>query len=142
MMTPGIRCVTVLAVLAALAGCTPTHEKGRPAVVATTKAVPAYVPYTPKVADLTVALTIVEKRCFGPAGCNVRYRVTPTYQGLPLLDDQVFTVVYVVSGGESGPQTGSFTLRGDGSGVDPEETIGTRSQAVVLSAKVTDVLPL
>jgi hypothetical protein len=77
------------------------------------------------------------KECFGSAGCNLTYRIDPSYSGAPL--DGAWSVTYEVKGGEDGPQINTFTLDGDQASFDSEESISTSSSSKKLTARVTDV---
>lgn len=57
--------------LAAVVGGQPTPT--------TTTVPPAVV--LPKPADFTIAVKVLEKKCFGSAGCNVTYQIDPKYTG-------------------------------------------------------------
>jgi hypothetical protein len=93
---------------------------------------------SPENFDLKVK--ILEKQCFGEAGCNVTYQIKVTgYDGPEDLGDQRFRVVYEVRGGEDGPQVNNLIFEGDSYQYDQEETISTRPHPH-LTAKVTDVI--
>jgi len=96
---------------------------------------------TPAPADFELTVKELSKQCFGSAGCSLTFRVHIAYGGLPLPDDKEYTVIYTVTGDESGPQKNTFTLRGDQVEYPSEEFASTRSSAVKLVAKVTEVLP-
>jgi hypothetical protein len=85
----------------------------------------------------------LSKQCFGSAGCNVTYRIEVGYDGPPLDPSNTAEVVYEVRGGEDGPQINTFTVEGDQSSVDREESISTSSAGRKLTAVVTsvDLLP-
>ena len=109
-----------------------------------TPAAPAPVAL-PKTTDFTLAVKVLKKSCFGSAGCNITYRIDPTYNGAPFPSGVKFEVVYQVNGGQD-PQINHFTIgAGDGPGnswqasVQDEEMIQTKSSSAVLTAVVTDV---
>lgn len=109
-----------------------------------TPAAPAPV-VLPKATDFTLAVKVLKKSCFGSAGCNLTYRIDPTYSGAPFPAGVRFEVVYQVNGGAD-PQVNRFTIgAGDGPGnswsasVQEEEFIQTKSSSAVLTAVVTDV---
>lgn len=115
-----------------------TSSSAAPAWKPTTTTKPPAV--MPAPADFTVAVSVLEKKCFGSAGCNVTYQIEPAYVGaadLPTGKD--ITVVYEIQGGEE-PQTGRFTLRDGQARFDSEESIQTSSSSSVLTAVVTQVL--
>jgi len=97
-------------------------------------------PALPKPEDFSIAITVLEKKCFGSAGCSVTYRIVPSYLGLaPLTSARTLTVIYEVTGGES-PQTNRFTLTGESVRYQPEERIDTDSSSATLTAKVVKIL--
>jgi hypothetical protein len=104
--------------------------------------VPSVTPssYTPSPADFKVSVHILKKDCFGPAGCNVTYRIEPAYSGQVLDDNQSFTVTYAVTGGED-PQSGSFTVTGSQASYSSEEFISTKSSKANLVVTVNEVIP-
>jgi hypothetical protein len=85
-----------------------------------------------------LAVKILQKKCFGSAGCNVTYRVDPKFLGPG--DPNDTEVTYEVLGGEDGPQVNTFTIDSAGTASYPsEETVSTPSSRTVLTARVTDV---
>lgn len=121
---------------------TPTAVEVEEVEVEPPSPTPSPTPVVPLPTDFTLTVTVLEKQCFGSAGCNLTVRLgTPTYIGPVLSEDQEFTVVYNLLGGEQGPQTNSFTLRGSTMNYDAEEFIQTTSSRSVVTAKVTQVLP-
>ena len=82
---------------------------------------------------------VTEKQCFGSAGCNITYRIEPSYGGLPLSESDEWLITYTVSGGTDGPQINSFTLRGTQIEYDADEFIQVKSTKTVLTAAVTAV---
>jgi hypothetical protein len=91
--------------------------------------------------DFAVGIKVMRKKCFGSAGCNVTYRIAPTYVGDQTLPDTgTIEVTYQVTGGEDGPQINMFTIEGGGSAsFDSEEDLSTPSSNTKLKAKATDV---
>src|SRR6185436_12085262 len=87
----------------------------------------------------TITVKVIEKKCFGSAGCNVTYQIEPTYTGTRPLPTSPVTVVYEVLGGDD-PQTNRFTVTGDRVKFDSEESIQTPKSSSVLTAKVTAVM--
>lgn len=94
-----------------------------------------------KAKDFTIHIKTREKKCFGSAGCNVTFKIDPSYVGTaPLPDSGLIEVTYKVTGGEDGPQVNTFSIDGEGTAhFDSEETISTSSSHRTLKAKVTDV---
>lgn len=131
-----------LAVALLLAACTTQTAPAKP-VKATPSATPSPTaePYTPVPGDFLVLPTVLKKQCFGTAGCNVTYRIAPSYVGTEAPDRaRTYTVVYDVLGGVE-RQTNQFTLTGDNINYQSEETIQTASGNAELNIKVTTVLP-
>ncbi|WP_424536699.1 hypothetical protein ACOZ38_43720 [Sphaerisporangium viridialbum] len=95
--------------------------------------------YTPKPSDFSIKIKTIKQACFGSAGCNVTFRIDPTYNGPEFASDKSFTVSYRVTGGED-PKISSFTVDGDQMHYDSQEMISTSSSSTVLKAKVTQVL--
>lgn len=103
-------------------------------------AVPPAIPessrYLPTPADFTVTVTVVEKQCFGSAGCNVTFRPELAYSGPPI--DDSFIVNYELAGTQD-PFLGRLTITPDGQYSYNEEHVQTRPGAE-LSATVTQVI--
>ncbi|MFE0314204.1 hypothetical protein [Amycolatopsis sp. NPDC058986] len=87
--------------------------------------------------DFTIAVKILDKQCFGSAGCNVRYRIEPKSTSLCLPS---CTVLYEITGGEY-VRNGSFRMEGGEATIKDSELIGTKNSKAALTAKVTEVLP-
>jgi hypothetical protein len=118
------------------AAATTTTEEATTTEDATTT-----IDYVPTAADFTVAITILSKECFGSAGCDLTYRVQPTYGGpVPLDPSTQYTVTYNVGGGQEGDQVESFTIQGTSASVDEQESIQTASSKTKLTTTVTNVL--
>lgn len=101
---------------------------------------PEPVAYVPKPSDFSLAVKILEKDCFGSAGCLITYRIDVSYGG-PALDPATeYEVIYEVSGDEDGPITNTFTVQGDSASVDKEEDASTKNSKVKLTAKVIEVV--
>lgn len=100
---------------------------------------PVYV--TPTVKDFTITLKILDKQCFGDAGCNITYRPVLTMNLMPAdLDPSAsYDITYVVRGGSSGPQTGTLIATGDQYQQPSEEFTDTPSQGTKLTVKITTV---
>lgn len=94
----------------------------------------------PEPSDFALAVKVLTKQCFGSAGCNVTYRVDPTYSG-PTLGDESYEVLYVVRGGSDGPVSDRFTVSGTRAEGLVEGFTSTASSSRRLTAKVTEVIP-
>jgi hypothetical protein len=42
---------------------------------------PTAAGFTPRKSDFEIGIKILEKKCFGSAGCSVTYRIKPEYVG-------------------------------------------------------------
>ncbi|MGH3516452.1 MAG: hypothetical protein ACRDQ7_03365 [Haloechinothrix sp.] len=94
----------------------------------------------PEPEDFEVGIKVLEKQCFGSAGCHITFRIEPSYLGInPIPDDQTISVIYEVKGGSDGPQINTFTITGDTASFDAEEFLSTDSSSVTLTAAATDV---
>lgn len=106
---------------------------------------PAPVPeppaYIPQPSDFVLAVKVLEKQCFGSAGCNITYRIDVSYVGSTLPDpDHEFEVIYEVRGGEDGVITNTFTLTGDQVSIDSEEFTSTKRSKDKLTAVAIEVV--
>lgn len=90
--------------------------------------------------DFKIKLKTISKTCFGSAGCNIVFRIDPSYVGpLELPSSGETEVSYKVKGGED-PLENTFTIDADGTAhFDSREMISTSSPKKKLSAVVTDV---
>jgi len=145
----GIVAAFVLGVTVGSVGDKASSTSPEEAVAAVTTAPSSYVPVRPtttpppvvlpKPADFTIGINIIEKTCFGSAGCNITYRIDPKYNGTTRLPSKEITVVYEVRGGD-GPQINRFTLTGGQASFPAEEHIQTKSSSSDLTAVVTQVI--
>jgi hypothetical protein len=95
--------------------------------------------FNPKPKDFKVGIKVLEKECFGSAGCSISYRIVPNYKGsVPIPADAVLDVTYEVSGAED-PIIGTFTVEDAKASFNEEESASTTSSAKKLTAKVTEV---
>jgi hypothetical protein len=121
-----------------------TSELGLPAALP--DELPADLPTEPEptyepslvAADIKLTPKVLEKNCFGSAGCNVKIKLRMTYSGPDLSPDDTFEVTYEVRGDEDGPVVGTFEVTGSEYSV-PKELLSTRSNNTKISVKVTDV---
>lgn len=92
----------------------------------------------PPLSAFKLTIKTLEKDCFGSAGCNVTYRVVPSFVGPG--DPANLEVTYTVIGGEDGPVVATFTVDSAGTmSYDSENTISTPSARTVLRARVTSI---
>lgn len=128
-----------------LAGCaaddalTGDQSTGR---ASTSAAAPAAEPryHQPVPGDFKLTIKVLEKKCFGEAGCNVTFRVNLAYDdSAGALDpDKTYEITYRVRGGDE-PLVNTLEATGDDYSRDREELIGTAGPSAKLTAKVTDV---
>lgn len=91
-------------------------------------------------ADFRIDTTVLTKKCFGSAGCNVTYTIEPTFLGVTTdLEGRSFKVIYEVTGGED-PEVGNFSLTGTNMRYTESSRISTPSSDAVLTAQVTSVV--
>lgn len=96
--------------------------------------------FTPSKGDFALGVKILSKQCFGSAGCNVTFRIKPSYVGTQDLPGTgTIEVSYRVKGGED-PVENTFTIDGDGTAhFESQESASTTSSSKKLTAVVTDV---
>lgn len=94
--------------------------------------------YVPTPADYTIEIVELSRSCFGSAGCNITYKIKPTYTGQPTDQTVTYTIVYAIAGA-SNEKTDNFTMRGDQVKVPTEDFVSTPPNPT-LSATVTKVL--
>jgi hypothetical protein len=105
----------------------------------TAPSVPEPEYYQPLATDFALSVKVLEKTCYGSAGCNLSYRVKVGYGGEPLDPSKTYELTYEVRGGEDGPQVNTLTVQGDSSQVDEEELISTKSSKAKLSVVVLSI---
>lgn len=90
--------------------------------------------------DFKLRVKILSEECYGSAGCNVEFRVIPTYVGAaPDYEERTVEVTYKVTGLED-DLTSTFTLEnGEYYEYDLENFGSTSSSSTKLRAKVTSV---
>lgn len=122
---------------AAAGSDTVSFSSASSAAAPTTK-VPSRTPVT--AADFRIDTTVLTKKCFGSAGCNVTYTIDPTFLGDTRdLEGRSFKVIYEVTGGED-PEIGNFSLTGTNMRYTESSSISTPSSDAVLTAQVTSVV--
>jgi hypothetical protein len=95
----------------------------------------------PAPTDFSLKVTITSQQCSGSTGCDIRYRITPTYNGPATTGD--FLVTYSVYGASGGSSISSFTLSEPSGAVsiDSQDAARTAQPGAQLTATVTDVTP-
>lgn len=100
---------------------------------------PAASEWSSSPAMFKVGIKVLEKKCFGSAGCNVTFRIEPEYLGtVDLPSDGTVEVFYEVKGGED-PLLNNFTIEDGQASYDSEERIQTASSDDELTGVVTSV---
>jgi len=92
--------------------------------------------------DVELSLKTTEKQCFGSAGCNVTVQVRASMDQEvvdSLSPDGTWDVTYQITGDESGPIIGTFSIYGNGKYDVNEELLSTRSTNTPIRIRVTDV---
>ena len=134
-----------------IAGCTApgtvhTAEEPSPSPSATSAATPTPTPTpTPTLAIPTavqlfqITVDVMEKKCFGSAGCNVTYRIEPSYSGIiPLPESGEYEITYEVASDEE-TVTNTFTMTGTKASLPSRERIQTKKSDSGLEGTVTKV---
>lgn len=138
--------LTVFLGLGGLSACgehiTSDDPSERPAVAQTsTEPTEAESPdyATPAADDFSLRVKTLSKECFDTAGCNITFRIDPTYIGVTSPDpDATYEVTYKVTGAQD-PMINTFTMTGSQASVEDEEMAETASASDKLHAHVTEV---
>jgi hypothetical protein len=101
---------------------------------------PTGATYNPKPKDFRVGIRILKKTCHGELGCDVSFRIVPSYVGSQSFPAEGKTeVTYEVTGGTD-PITNTFEIDGEGTVTfDEEESVEIASSSTKLVATVTAV---
>jgi hypothetical protein len=104
-------------------------------------ATPEPVGSLPSPSDFRITVLVTKSDCFGSAGCNVEYEISPAYIGAGSVTMQPFRVFYNIVGGDS-PKTDSFTItNGSNMHFDKSGSLSTTGEGEpTLSAVVTQVV--
>ena len=116
-------------------GGAPTEEPTEAPSTAPTEAT-----YNPKPTDFKIAIKVLKKTCSGELGCDVNFRIVPSYVGSQSFPAEGKTeVTYEVIGGTD-RITNTFEVDGEGTMTfDEEESAEIASASGKLVAKVTAV---
>ena len=118
---------------------TSTTASTPPPEVVATSAEPVYDTPVPK--DFTLAVNVLNKECFGSAGCDITFRISVTLTGNVTFDPaQTYTVTYDLTGTDGGASQGSFRITGTTVNEDGEDITQTGSSSTQVTAHVTSVL--
>ncbi|MFF4276923.1 hypothetical protein [Streptomyces sp. NPDC001536] len=92
--------------------------------------------------DFTMDLRTTDRQCFGSAGCNVTVQPKLTYNGFTqdLDPDAVYEITYEIRGDESGPIIATAELSDQTTLNFRPSLVSTRSSAVKITVKITDVV--
>jgi hypothetical protein len=97
--------------------------------------------YTPTPADFQIEIIETGRSCFGSAGCNIKFKINPTYVGTQTPNPKkTYQVIYDVTGGEN-TKSDNFTYR-DGkwdAGLISEDFLSA-AEGAVIAANVTRVV--
>lgn len=111
----------------------------KPAPTRTPQPVPTARPLTEN--DFTVELIILEKQCFGSAGCLITFEPMLHFEGTPGQEPRAgdqYTLIYEVSGLDDG--TGVFNLGIEGHNFNYNEEVVSTPTGADLVAVVTRLL--
>ncbi|AAN12703.1 hypothetical protein LITTLEE_57 [Mycobacterium phage LittleE] len=138
-----LRIATVIATTALFGvACVPVDGKpiaaGSP-VTTTPAAVVEEEIIPPDPEDFYIGVNVIERQCYGSAGCNVRFKIDPRYNGPTLPETATFTVVFEVVGCDDGT-VASFDIRGDKWRQDGLDWDYCSSPTGQLSARVLQVV--
>jgi hypothetical protein len=137
-----MRRLAFLAVPLALAGCAGSSAV-RPAgtlppIVERTDLPDAPTePPGPRVADYDVTPKVINRQCFGSAGCSVEIRLKVAKADLD--DGQAVDLTVKITGDEAGPIIRTISLDEDGGFDSVPVTLSTRSSGTKVRVKVTEV---
>jgi ABC-type glycerol-3-phosphate transport system substrate-binding protein len=92
----------------------------------------------PTASEFRLQVIETSRQCFGDAGCNVTYRVVPTWVGSGTAPESSFTLLYQVTGMSDGAKTGNIAVT-DGK-FATETGFGSAEDGTTLTARVTQVL--
>lgn len=97
--------------------------------------------HTPVAADFTLEVKVLEKSCFGAAGCNVTYRMGVAYSAAEPLDPNItYEITYEVKGTKD-PKIGTLKVTGTDFQADEKEFVQTSSSGKQLTAQITAITP-
>lgn len=90
--------------------------------------------------DITLTPKVIDKQCYGSAGCNLTVRVVAKHDddAPDLSEEETWRVTYQIDGGEDGPVIGNFEVTGK-TYYEQEEDLSTKSSKAKISVKVVDV---
>jgi hypothetical protein len=93
----------------------------------------------PVAADFALTVKVLEKECFGSAGCNIKYRMVIKQVGAKKFDPaKTYEVTYALKGTEE-PVIGTLTVTGDEYNADEYNRTDTKTSKAVITAVITDI---
>lgn len=133
------RVCAALAVAAVLAGCTPgrENEASRGAGVTDPGVSARAGDRGLTKAEVKLTIKVVDKECFGSAGCNVGYRVRAAWPTRTL--NGTYEITYRVVGPEDGAAIGTITVQPDGTYTGGDEYASVPRSSTKLTVTVTEV---
>lgn len=89
--------------------------------------------------DVKLTVKVLDKECFGTAGCNLEYKVLATWPPSKVARGDSYAITYEVSGPEDGKQIGTLIVNDDETFKTEEDFASTKNSSVKLKAAVTDI---
>lgn len=100
---------------------------------------PASAYAVPVAADFALTVKVLEKECFGSAGCNIKYRMVIKQVGSKTFDpNKTYEITYSLKGTVE-PVIGTLTVTGDQYNTDEYNRTGTKTSKAVITAVITDI---
>lgn len=116
-----------------------TASSGAAAPAAAQSKAPVATYAVPVAADFKLTVKVLEKKCFGSAGCNVTYRVVVAQANAKTFDpSKEYEVTYEVKGIEDSA-VNTLKITGGQYSTDEKEFGSTKSSSIKLSAVITDI---
>ncbi|MBU2665286.1 hypothetical protein KOI35_17415 [Actinoplanes bogorensis] len=92
----------------------------------------------PELSSIKLTPKVIDRECFGDAGCNVTLRVDMELTAGVPAPSTTWLVVYEIHGIEDGPQIGSLELTGS-SYTGDEESVSTTSSKAKVTVRAVSV---
>ncbi len=109
-----------------------------PAAAAESKA-PAVTYPVPVAADFSLTVKVLEKECFGSAGCNIKYRMVVKQVSAKTFDpSKTYEITYTLKGTDD-PEVGTLEVTGDQYSTDEYARTSTPNSKTKVTAVVTEV---
>lgn len=142
--------LAVLALAAATAlACSGTPNDAKPLTAASSGAAaapaveqskaPAVTYAVPVAADFALTVKILEKECFGTAGCLIKYRIVLKQANAKVYDPtKTYELTYTLKGTDQA-EIGTLTITGDQYSADEYGRTGTKREKDKITAVVTEI---